>query len=169
MSMHQRLFECQEDGRLIQLRPLLPGAPVQRSVLVTPIVYRDLDPSTAAPEHKSSAASVRSRLDSFMMGRRVVVGMHPKDDCDLKRLSPGSSEVWEFRKTEQPALRAFCRFVLKDAVVVTHLQLRSRLAILPGFDGAKKNCIEIWDEIFGEIPPFSGNNIDDYLSGAIAC
>lgn len=82
---------------------------------------------------------------------------------DLKRLSPGTGEVWEWkigtRKFSQ--WRVFGRFAeFNHFVALTGPSDRSNIDVTAEI----RRCQDEWRNLFGDLPPHHGSVIDDYIS-----
>ena len=74
--------------------------------------------------------------------------------------------------------RMFGRFVEKDALVLTNMELVTELFSIewfikgvstwPVWKREIRNCKAKWRRLFHTYPPFAGSNLDDYLSAATA-
>ncbi len=173
MSIHEVLKANVDDGRLIEIEPIF-GVGSARAVYAVPEVFAQLEPETADPEFQSSSGELRRWLDSFIMGKKLVVGPRSSRTCDMKRLDPSPDEIWEIRKQDSPSIRLFGRFVETDIFVVTNMELVAILFSVewfrtwPIWKREIRNCKAAWRRMFATYPPHSGSNLSDYLSRAVS-
>lgn len=79
----------------------------------------------------------------------------------MARVHPVSEEVWDFRCFDpKPGIRAFGHFAEKDTFVALTWDFRENV----DWAGEVSGCIEAWRALFGDLPPFKGTNLNDYLS-----
>lgn len=176
MSIRDVLKACVDDGSLVKVGPIGGGKGV-RTVFAVPSVFSQLEPSTATEDFSSSSGHLRRWLDSFSNGRRLVVGPRRSRTCDMKRLDPARDDVWEIRKQDQPSIRLFGRFVAKDELVVTNMEMVATLfsvewfikgvSTWPIWKREIRNCKASWRRLFQTYPPHTGSELSDYLSRAV--
>ena len=168
MSIEVILQDCCNEGRLVRLEPLIPAANRPRVVYATPEVASQLSEETADDEFADSYAALRNRLDSFIIGRVVMVGNRTSKTADWKRLDPPSDEVWEMRKREKPGVRVFGRFIMKDVFFASGIRLTSELFLINDWIWKQeiRNCKAAWTRIFHTYQPLHGDTVDDYISNA---
>lgn len=138
----------------MQLAPLLASQQHVRRLYVTLEVFGQLDHDTVDEGMAVGLAGLRVRLDSFMMGRVLVVGGRRSSAADFKRLDPGRDEVWEIRKREAPSVRIFGRFAKQDVFVATGIRLRVDLL---GFRSLfwrqeMRRCKQLMDVVISFLP-----------------
>lgn len=183
MSIRDALKANLDAGNLVEVTPIL-GSGAIRKVYAVPEVFAQLEPSTAENEFISSSGQLRRWLDSFIIGRRLVVGPRRSRTCDMKRLEPAADEVWEIRKQEAPSARLFGRFLATDELILTNMELvstlfgrdnawvtkatwlRKKLTRWPIWRREIRNCKSAWRRLFPTYPPHTGSALSDYLSRA---
>lgn len=177
MSIRQCLFDRVAEGRVFEVRALLPSTRGQtRSVWAEAGVYAQLRPETATEEYALESGRLRRKLEGIASGKRVVVGARRDKSCDLKRLEPPANEVWEIRERVDPSVRVFFRFMEHDCLVATNLRfVRDLFGVMwfrrgsdfwPVWRREIRRCKATWRTLFITHPPHSGASINDYLSNA---
>lgn len=80
---------------------------------------------------------------------------------DIKRPSPGSAEVWEFKAGKGSSqFRVFGRFAEVNVfVVLTGPSDRTKV----NYSREMVRCQEIWRHLFGVQAPLYGRQEDDYI------
>ena len=108
---------------------------------------------------------LRGLLDSFIEGDYITVAEDPYDkdaSAILARVDPVDQEVWDFRCLDpNPGIRAFGCFAEKDTFVALTYDYRETIE---DFAACVTDCRTEWSNLFGDLPPFKGNDLDDYLS-----
>jgi hypothetical protein len=110
----------------------------------------------------------RALFERWVTGGHVTLRMSgSKPGADLALLDPPPPEVWEFRVVQSSNyIRAFCRFLEQDAIVVTNIHSRNMLGN-PGSEGwknAMSTCVEQWEGHFPLKPPHTGSDPGDYVA-----
>ena len=102
-------------------------------------------------------------FDQFISGNFISVGLEPPVMyTDIKRLSPASAEVWEFKAgKKQRHLRVFGRF----AALNTFVTLTGPVDRV-GLDYPHEilRCQEEWRNLLDGQPPVYGRSESDYIS-----
>ncbi len=97
----------------------------------------------------------------------MSVGEDPdnKDpDALIARVHPIQDEFWDLRVTApKPGIRAFGGFAELDAFVCLTWEFRDAIDE-DNFSAEVERCKEEWRKLFGNTPPFKGDNIDAYLT-----
>lgn len=166
MSISDCIQECIDGGELLELLPFITGAVCLRRVLVNHDVLNFLTTQRRIPQILAKKAiDARVALDSFTRGAELTVAMDPFDkppETELARNKDVQDAVWDFRiRDPRPQVRIFGRFATKDTFVALHFAGRDNL----NFPRAVKNTVQQWIDLFGDLEPVTGDNIDDYLSG----
>jgi hypothetical protein len=106
---------------------------------------------------------LQALFDRFISGEFISIGLEPPIMAtDIKRLSPASAEVWEFKVGRRRSqLRVFGRFAALNTFValtgpVDRTQLHYEREIL--------RCREEWRRLFDDEPPLHGKNEYGYVS-----
>lgn len=168
MSIRDVIRECRDAGELTLLVPVLADSPRMREVFVTHHVKRFLDVAAGTPRNLiKKATDARVALDRFTAGAIISVAMDPFDkpaSTELARVSAEADGTWAFRiRDPKPQVRIFGSFAERDLFIA--LDYRQRDAL--DFEAAAGKARVLWDDLFGGIPPITGNKIDDYLSGYV--
>lgn len=133
-------------------------------------IAEDLDPEewpeTVLGERLQTA---RGYVDAFTEGSFMTVGVDPYDkpkDCLMARVAPPEEEVFDFRSFDcRNGIRVFGCFTGRDEFICLTWSLREDLA--PGeedWSAEIASCKAKWTALFGELPPHSGESIDDYFT-----
>lgn len=118
-------------------------------------------------------ADLRAQLDDFTNGDfPVAVARHPlsRKNSYLKRLKPQRDEAWEIRSWQEPPLRLFGRFALKDIFIALNWARREELGDLATPEGkaawkvAIAECGHHWNTLFPAYEPLTGDLSRDYVS-----
>ncbi len=114
---------------------------------------------------------LRVWLDAFSEGGEISVAEDPHKkppDAMLARVDPVADEFWSIRITEPEdtsGIRALGAFAAKDTFVALTWDYREHIG--EDFNDAVADAREAWRDLFGDEPPFSGENLDEYLSNYI--
>ena len=111
-------------------------------------------------------AKLQALFDAFVAGKYISATLEADVmGTDMKRLSPGSDEVWEFKigKRKFVQFRVFGRFAeFNHFIALTGPVDRSRID-----DGAEIiRCQDVWRTLFKDLRPHYGSQLDDYFSSA---
>jgi hypothetical protein len=113
-------------------------------------------------------ARLRALLDAFTSGDFITVAEDPFDKnarAILARVDPVHAEIWDFRCLDpNPGIRAFGRFVERDAFIVLSWNFRENLNTAGDWVEEVRHCKEQWALLFGSLPPHQGTHIDEYLT-----
>lgn len=178
MSIRECLRDRVAEKRMFEVVPLLASSkPRPRSVWAEAFVFEQLSPGTATEEFALESGRLRRKLESIVTGKRIVVGDRGDRHCDVKRLEPSKTEVWEIRERDNPSIRIFFRFIERDCLAATNIRLvrdlfairwlRNGMEIWPIWRMEIRRCKAIWRNLFLTYPPHTGVCIDDYISDAI--
>jgi hypothetical protein len=103
-------------------------------------------------------------FDSFIVGEFISATLEETVmSTDLKRLSPGGDEVWEFKigKKKYSQWRIFGRFAqLNHFVALTGPTDRTNI----DYPSEIVRCRDEWRRLLANLPPVYGSNINDYIS-----
>ena len=166
MSIRETLrFRCDE-GRLLRLSPMIDGLPEPRVIYVT----EEVNGLFEKPDHDSNTefaiGQLRSNLDTFITGGRILIGGVKSKLAYMKRLLPVEENVWEIRSTDpKPGTRAFGRFIEQDVFVI--FSVRHRIE-LDGFGSRPfrdeiKRCQTMWVNLFHAYQPHDGALPNDFI------
>lgn len=177
MSIRMVLRDRVDEGRLIQVCPIVPATAHPRSVWATEDVYKQLDPLTADHDLSAEAGRLRRKLDNIVTGKRLVAGDRKVKSCDIKHLDPYEDEVWEIRETNNPSIRIFFRFSELDCLIATnirsvfdlfkHVWMRNVFEYLPVWNEEIRLCKARWRNLFHNYPAHNGDSINDYISNTV--
>jgi hypothetical protein len=165
MSIQQQIETCEMHGQMVRLRPIWPTVPENRLIYMTRRFLDELE--NWKNENEYRAEKLLAELDDYMAGEFITVGDGKSNRGFLKRLDPHSDEVWEVRSMEpKPSLRIFCRFVMPDVLLATHMERRTDLKGYGSseFANAILTCKAEWRKCFVNWPPHSGETIHDYIT-----
>lgn len=172
MSIGDQVNILCEQGRLLRLRPWLPGAAERRELYVTPEFHQLLiGPSWIDEDQEIRWGRLRQDLDKFTQGRLLTVRRQGKrkGDAYMLRLHDPAHEVWEIRSVDpDPGVRVFGRFALKDVFIALLWADRPALGAWgdPMWGDAIVQCKTDWRNLFYSFPPMIGSYPHDYLSNA---
>lgn len=160
--------DCIEDnlaaGELIELLPQFPGAPTMRRVLVNHHVFNYLKNAPGTPRDLiPKIADTRFVLDNFTTGAEISVCMQPYKSKHSTQLALLDAEraIWEFRVSRpKPLVRVFGMFAQRDTFVALDYGHRGKV----DFSASMNTTESQWAVIFDKLSPFSGENINDYIS-----
>lgn len=134
-----------------------------RRVYVSPDIHRFLTHKSTDRGTNKDRRRLQALLDRFISGDFVSVALEPPEmGTDIKRLSPASAEVWEFKvgTAKHLQFRVFGRFAERNVfLALTGPTARASV------DYAKEivRCQEKWRNLFGGQPPLYGRHEDDYV------
>lgn len=132
------------------------------SVEVADGLFDDLTEDTSGVRR----ARAQAVLEAFVDGGFVTVGENPSDKdakSIMARVAPVEWEIFDFRCLDpQPGIRVLGCFFAKDVFVALTWDYREE------FDGRWPEQVQrakdAWTDIFGAVPPHSGDQLDAYLS-----
>lgn len=168
MSILNELAKLSGERRLSHLLPLEPSHSVERDVYVSESVWDFLDGDVDDENLARVGARAYRRLESFIRGKPVVLGMDPrqKDRTSLiARNDDPADGVVDVRVNDpKPAVRIFGCFAAQNVLILLLVRTRSDLA-KKGFAGSVKECRRHWDTLFPGYAPLVSENPNDYLTG----
>ena len=97
----------------------------------------------------------------FVVGDELRVSLDGREyrDEDMRRLED-AYEIWEIKSKDKPQVRVFGRFAQPDTFIGTHWQWRDNI----NWAKEKRKCRKIWDLIFPLTTPWTGDEVNDYIS-----
>jgi hypothetical protein len=152
-----------ESGRLVLVRPLDWRAPKKRTLYASPDLHGFLTYESADPGTNRDRRKLQALFDRFISGDFVPISLEPTVmSTDIKRLSPASAEVWEFkvRLKRDLQLRVFGRFASLNTFIVL-IGPADRTGV--NYSNEIVRCQEDWRTMFDDRPPLYGRNEDDYI------
>jgi hypothetical protein len=159
-SVFERLCDGQ---RLVEVEPLDWRSERKRRLYVTQDVNRFLTFQARDAGTNRDRRRLQALFDRFISGDFISIGLEPPIMAtDIKRLSPASAEVWEFKVGRgRSQLRVFGRFAaINTFVALTGPVDRRRL----DYERETTRCREEWRRLFDEEPPLYGKNEYDYIA-----
>jgi hypothetical protein len=153
--------------RLFCLPPQFASAAV-RTMIVAPDLYQNVQPPSW-PNNKTGQrlGRLRADLDSFTVNDFIAIALFPRkkpQNTYLARIEPVVNEVWDIRSTDpKPGIRVLGRFSEQDTFIALIWDFHENLI---GADWGKlgERCLQEWDNLFPNSPPFRGKQANDYLS-----
>src|SRR5258708_27788267 len=107
---------CDQE-RLFEVKLLDWRAPIKRPVYVSPDLNGFLTQTSTCHETNKDRRRLQALLERFISGDYIVITFKQSImGTDMKRLTPKSAEVWEF-KVKKAQLRVFGRFALVDTMI----------------------------------------------------
>jgi len=168
MSIVDEIKTHCDNGNLFHLLPIEPGRSVERDVFVSKEIWDFLDGNDADVKLQQVGARAYRRLESFVCGNAVVLGMNPlqKDRTSLiARNDPTSDGVVDVRINDpQPAVRIFGCFATRNVLVLLLRRTRQELA-QKGFASSIRLCRRQWDHLFSSCTPLVSEDPHDYITG----
>jgi len=168
MSIHEQITKLEAANKLYCLESLLTGEDTVRTLWVSSDVEAAVTPPYALgrnPNERERLREFRQFLDSFLEHGHLSVAQNPDDKPDfamLARVKPVGKEFWDLRITApQPGIRALGAFADFNTFVVLSWEFREKIT---SFDDEVQNCIDCWEEFFGNISPFKTDQLSKYLS-----
>ena len=172
MSIRDTINDRIEEERLFRLELVVPDAPIERTMLVTPGIRRLFVGPWADTRERERFGRLRADLEMFVEGGVIAVALEPyrAKAAYMGRLADPSDEVWDIRSRDpKPGLRVFGRFAEQDVFVALHWDVRKEYG--------DRNC-ELWDWVIGQCkadwvnlfhphPAISGSDIHDYISSNV--
>jgi hypothetical protein len=126
---------------------------------------KDFDDPNSAVNLLVGKGYVAASMTRWVSGG-LVYGDHRRGRF-LDRLSAPPPEVWEIRVTEPNVqARLIGRFAEPDTLVLTRFHTRAYLGKKgsAAWNRAMTECVQTWDAVLGNIPPFAGPTIHDYVT-----
>lgn len=112
--------------------------------------------------------SLRALLDAFTEGDFITVGAAPRNKAPsaiMARVEPICAEVWDFRCLDpKPGIRVFGGFSEVDTFVALTWDYRENIEDDAYWTAQVHDCKAAWQDLFGRIPPHSGDSLDAYIS-----
>ena len=163
------------EGRLLRLLPWLPrvGDAPARQMYVSPSINELFQGPWESLDWEVRCSELRAQLDEFTDGAfPLAVAPHPlsRKQSYLKRLKPLRDEAWEIRSWQEPPLRLFGRFALKNVFIALIWARRDELGDLTTLEGvaawkaAIADCGHQWRALFPAHKPITGDLSRDYVS-----
>jgi hypothetical protein len=163
MLTEREIKDLSDAGRLILVSPLEWRTPRKRTIYASPDVYRFLTYRSVDPGTNNERRKLQALFDRFTSGDFISIGLEPtRFATDIKRLSPPSAEVWEFkvRLKKDLQLRIFGRFAyLNTFVALTGPADRAGV----NYQNEIVRCQENWRTVFDDKAPLYGGEEDDYI------
>src|SRR5262249_23009601 len=150
-------------GKLRRYVPRTRRAPRRRLYLAAKAM-KDLDNPSSAVNLLVGKGFIEAALTRWVSGGLVYGDIKGRF---LDRLGPPPPEIWEVRVTDPTVqARLFGRFAEPDTLILTSFHTRSFLGRKgsAGWLAAMSDCANVWDELFPENPPFTGPNINAYVT-----
>jgi putative component of toxin-antitoxin plasmid stabilization module len=154
-----------DQGRLFEIPPLDWRAPIRRQVFVSPQLHGFLLHPSASKQVKEDCQRLQRLFDRFISGRTISVALKRQiKGSNMKRLSPRSEEVWEFKITQGPQFRVFGRFAQPDVFIALTGPVDRA-----GCDYSTEivNCQKEWVYLFPGHPPLFGRVASDYIAANV--
>jgi hypothetical protein len=115
-------------------------------------------------------AQTRYELENFVLLGFITMGKDPfeKDGrAMMAPVSPVTEGVFDFRTFhEDGGIRTFGCFAAKDEFIALTLAYREDLVTSEDWDDAVADCKAAWRDLFGDLAPYSAEDMDGYLSYA---
>lgn len=149
-------------GRLFPVDALDWRAPVERTIYVSPDLHRFLTWKSTDAAANKDRRMLQRLFDRFISGQEISVALKQSiKGTNLKLLSPGKEEVWEFKvRKRRPQLRVFGRFAQIDVfVALTGPHDRPNL----DYDAEIRRCQHEWDKVLPAHSPIHGRHVSDYI------
>lgn len=129
MSIEGWIEGLVREGRLFEVRPALPGQPVERRVYAT----REVNDLLLGPWPHSQAAqrcaNLRADFDAFVSGMAIGVSVTPykAKTARMGLLYPEDQGVWDFRSdSPRPGIRVLGQFAQPDTFIALIPAARSK-------------------------------------------
>lgn len=179
MSIRREWVGHVEAKRLYKINPF-PGDRDARTVLVSEEINALISGPWDEQEAGVRCGKLLAKLQRIVRGETLVVCMEPfaARNAAMGRLDPIDDSIFDIRDRDEPGLRVFCRFAERDVLVASVCAPRSkRVSWLPRpplgerysreWRWGKTECKSHWTQHFPIHDPIKGDNLNDYLSGAI--
>ena len=158
-------IKSHEGRTLFCLPSALLGEETPRAVFVTSELKEIVDgPPWPTTWEGQRHAELRALFDGFTEGDRITVGERPfeKDPrAIMARTHPIKDEVWDFRSLQRkPGIRAFGRFSEPNTFIALTWNYRE----IVDWECEIKRCKAAWEKLFPDTPPFTGHNINEYIT-----
>ncbi len=164
----QRLAEL--DGvSLVRLSPIVGSSGTRRTLWVTEEVYNAVEPTRYGTWDDYRLSEFRGSLDAFTNNEEVSVAENPfnKDsETFLARVSPVTKELWDVRNvTAGQGIRCLAGFAGYNSLVALTWNYRELIDDWTTFIESGET---VWRSLFANLQPYSGENLDAYLSNYIS-
>jgi hypothetical protein len=118
MSIREQWKDLVRQGLLFELTPF-PGDPCARTVLMSEAINKLVVGPWDDQTMGDRCARLTAGLQGIVRGNVLKVCMTPfaARQAQLGRLAPAENAVFDFRNSERPGLRVFCRFAEKNVLV----------------------------------------------------
>ena len=166
MSIHDTPRSLITQGRLIE-RPSSFLEISAREMVVTP----EIDALTRQPFSDTAEgerfAAFAADLNAFSELNDITISENPlvkPPDVMLARVAPVEADYWSIRVIEPEGtagLRSLGAFVCKDVFVALTWDFREDIS---DFAAEVADVQDVWRDYFGELTPFSGSSLDEYLT-----
>lgn len=173
MLLKEEVNSLCQAGRLVLLRPAIPGLRQRRTIYLAKTLHTTLNQGPwLNSKDEMRWYELRYWFDRFTDGARLYLRQRPrakKSTADMAQLEPWTDEIWEIRSIDpKPSIRVFGSFIAKDVFVGLTWEFRKNLN---GYGGPKwLHAIQTykteWQNFF-DCNPISGEYPHDYLSEAI--
>ena len=153
-----------ESGGLFAVEPLDWRANRERTVYVSRDLHRFLVQPSLDPGTNDDRRRLQRLFDRFISGDDISVALRGNiPSSDMKRLSPPSQEVWEFkvRGRAKRQLRSFGRFIRIDVFVALTGPVERQHC---DYNVEIVRCQQAWAALLPGCSPVHGSRIDDYIS-----
>jgi hypothetical protein len=111
-------------------------------------------------------AAARAVLEAFVDGGYVTIAADPFRKAAtalLARVHPVADEVWDFRCLDpRPGIRVLGSFAATDVFVALTWDYRENFD--KDWPAHVAECKREWRRLFGDVPPFRGKTLNDYVS-----
>jgi hypothetical protein len=158
----------EDPPRLFFLPPLIPGAQIVRELFVSDEINRVAHPPWAAIDPGPRFARMRGFLDRWTEGGRISVADDPyrkPRSTFMARIDPGPDEVFDIRCiAPNPGIRVFGCFADRDLFVALTKAKREDLTTSKDWRDEREACKAAWRRLFPTYQPFSGANLNEYIS-----
>jgi hypothetical protein len=178
MSIRREWKDLVRQELLFELSPF-PGDPHARTVLMSEAINKLVVGPWDDQTMGDRCARLTAGLQGIVRGNLLKVCMTPfaARQAQLGRLAPAEDSVFDFRSSERPGLRVFCRFAEKNVLVALVCAPRSvkvswldRLPLGDRYSKdwkrAARETLEQWSILFPKHDPVLGDNLDEYLTHA---
>jgi hypothetical protein len=150
---------------LVQLPALVSDPLPNRIMWVTEDVYDSVQPPFSEDYDGERLWRFRGSLDAFTNHYKISVAEDPfykASDVFLARVHEVAEEFWDIRTMEPPSgIRCFGCFAGADEFVALTWNYRENIG---NFNEAVRECMGVWNNLFGSLTPHSGDSLDAYLS-----
>lgn len=163
MAISTHIARLEASGDLRRYEHRSRHAPRRRLYLGRRAMKEFDDPSSAVNLLVGNGF-IKAALTRWVSGGRIYGDRRRRF---LSRLSPPPPEIWEIRVTE-PIVQArlFGRFAEPDTLILTNFHTRGHLGDKgsAAWKTAMADCERLWRDLFQNMEPFCGNNINAYVT-----